>query len=256
MYYSNSHSQNQCETVTNEIILELKKKIEKEFTESDWAELGLVVNSDHIISNHPRLLRSLSWGDDDYGACIIDVLKKIRAENPTHIQKIKDYLTRRDTNENNLYISHELSKNNITFSPSVFRVPEIQLQEDLVAVMMPFSGYDGVYNAIRNAAEKTGLKCLRADDIWQNTTIIQDIFDLIFRARIVIVDLSGKNPNVMYETGIAHTLGKLVIPLAQSISDVPSDMIHHRALIYLKNGEGLKALENDLYQKLTNLVKT
>lgn len=37
MYYSNSHSQNQCETVTNEIILELKKKIEKEFTESDWA---------------------------------------------------------------------------------------------------------------------------------------------------------------------------------------------------------------------------
>lgn len=122
--------------------------------------------------------------------------------------------------------------------------------------MMPFSGYDGVYNAIRNAAEKTGLKCLRADDIWQNTKIIQDIFDLIFRARIVIVDLSGKNPNVMYETGIAHTLGKLVIPLAQSISDVPSDMIHHRALIYLKNGEGLKVLENDLCQKLTNLVKT
>lgn len=120
--------------------------------------------------------------------------------------------------------------------------------------MMPFSGFDGVYDAIKNASKITGLRCLRADDIWENSTIIQDIFDLIYRAKVVVVDFSGKNPNVMYETGIAHTLGKLVIPIAQSVSDIPSDMIHHRALTYLKNGEGLKRLEDELHKKLISLT--
>ncbi|MNG36012.1 hypothetical protein D3C84_1229090 [compost metagenome] len=54
----------------------------------------------------------------------------------------------------------------------------------------------------------------------------------------------------MYETGIAHTLGKTVVPLAQIVQDIPSDMVHHRALIYLKNGEGLTKLEEDLVKKL------
>ena len=153
-----------------------------------------------------------------------------------------------------MYISDQISENKITFSPSVFSIPNVNLENDLIAVMMPFSGFDGVYDAIKNASNRANLRCLRADDIWQNSTIIQDIFDLIFRAKIVIVDFSGKNPNVMYETGIAHTLGKLVILIAQSVSDIPSDMIHHRALTYLKNGEGLKSLESELHKKLSNLI--
>ena len=69
----------------------------------------------------------------------------------------------------------------------------------------------------------------------------------------MVVDFSGKNPNVMYETGIAHTLGKVVVPLAQNIQDIPSDMVHHRALVYLKNGEGLQELQNDLIKKLETI---
>lgn len=95
---------------------------------------------------------------------------------------------------------------------------------------------------------------MRADDIWDNSSIIQDIFSLIYRAKIIIVDFSGKNPNVMYETGIAHTLGKVVVPLAQVVQDIPSDMVHHRALVYLKNGEGLQALETELAKKLRTIV--
>ena len=80
----------------------------------------------------------------------------------------------------------------------------------LISVMMPFSpAYRGTYEAIKRVAVHMGLECLRADDIWENSTFIQDIFDLIFCSRIVIVDFSERNPNVMYETGIAHTLGKV-----------------------------------------------
>ena len=77
-----------------------------------------------------------------------------------------------------------------------------------------------------------------------------DLFRLVFRAQVIVVDFSGKNANVMYETGIAHTLGKHVIPITQSRADVPSDMMHHRALVYLPNNEGFISLEAGLSKKL------
>jgi hypothetical protein len=144
----------------------------------------------------------------------------------------------------------------ITFKPSVFQVPKKEVNKKLITVMMPFnSTFDPVYNAIKRVADYMKYECLRADDIWDNSTFIQDIFDLIFCANVVIVDFTGKNPNVLYETGIAHTLGKTVVPITQSIDDIPSDLGHHRALKYLSNTEGLRDLSNDLYKRLKAIYK-
>ena len=66
----------------------------------------------------------------------------------------------------------------------------------------------------------------------------------------MVVDFTGKNPNVMYETGIAHTLGKHVIPVSQTLDDVPFDMAHHRILKYLPNREGINAMVPRLAEKL------
>jgi hypothetical protein len=160
---------------------------------------------------------------------------------------------------NSEYISTEIketdSVKHIIFTPSVFKIPEKQVNEKLISVMMPFSpGYKGTYDAIKKCTDHMGLECLRADDIWENSTFIQDIFDLIYSARIVIVDFSERNPNVMYETGIAHTLGKIVIPITQSISDIPSDLGHHRAYKYLPNDEGYRNLSNELYKRITTIM--
>lgn len=144
----------------------------------------------------------------------------------------------------------------ITFKPSVFQVPAKKLNEKLISVMMPFNaGFNGTYSAITRVADYMCLECKRADDIWDNSTFIQDIFDLIFCSKIVVVDFTGKNPNVMYETGIAHTLGKTVIPITQSLDDIPSDLGHHRALKYYPNEEGLRNLSNDLYKRLQVIYK-
>ena len=143
----------------------------------------------------------------------------------------------------------------ITFSPLVFKVPEASLQHRQVSVMMPFAAeFDAVYEAIREACRRVKLTCYRADDIWVNSTFIQDIFDLLFTSRIVVVDFTGRNPNVMYETGIAHTLGKIVIPITQSLDDVPSDLKPHRALKYFPNREGLDELTVGLEQRMHTLL--
>jgi hypothetical protein len=126
---------------------------------------------------------------------------------------------------------------------------------DDVAVMMPFSAdFKPTYEVIQKTCQKLGLKALRSDDIWVNSTFIQDIFELIYCSRIVVVDFSGRNPNVMYETGIAHTLGREVVPISKAITDVPSDIGHHRALVYLSNSEGLEALGHALQLRLSTLT--
>ena len=117
--------------------------------------------------------------------------------------------------------------------------------------MMPFdTSFNPVHAAIREASSSAGYRCLRVDDIWEDSAIIQDIFGLIFRSHVVIVDFTGKNPNVMYETGIAHTLGKHVVPISQSLTDVPFDIKHHRVLKYLPNSEGLAVMSDKLAERL------
>ncbi|WP_019675490.1 hypothetical protein [Arsukibacterium perlucidum] len=236
-----------------QLILDLKRRIEEDFTSSNWEEIGLLTDCSHLISGHSRLLRSLHFGDEDYGGNIISVLRAMHDHNPNALTSVEEFLDKWYPDQNITYISAKPSEKKITFSPSVFTIPDGEIEEDLVAVMMPFAGFDNVYDSIKNACASAGYRCLRADDIWDSSSIIQDIFSLIFRAKIVVVDFSGKNPNVMYETGIAHTLGKVVVPLAQVIQDIPSDMVHHRALIYLKNGEGLNSLEKALENKLRSI---
>ena len=149
------------------------------------------------------------------------------------------------------HVSAKVKANKITFSPEVFEVPLPAIQDDLVSVMMPFdAGFTPVYQSIKAAASAVGMECSRADDIWEESVVVQDIFNLIFRSKIVVVDFTGKNPNVMYETGIAHTLGKTVVPLTQVVDHIPFDLRHHRALTYHPNPQGLEKLTSDLSSRL------
>jgi len=231
-------------------IIALRENIVANFKADNWDDIGLLTNQSDVINNHPRLLRSLSWGDEDYSGNVLTILRLIVEQDFRALPVIESYVDRKFPGESH-FISAKPSERRITFAPHVFQLPENFVELDLVAVMMPFGKeFDPVHDAIKNACKSNSLRCLRADDIWEESTIIQDIFNIVFRAQVIIVDFSGKNPNVMYETGIAHTLGKHVVPITQSLADVPFDMMHHRALTYLRNNEGLKALEHGLITKL------
>src|SRR4051794_40935915 len=65
--------------------------------------------------------------------------------------------------------------------PTIFRIEEHeQIEPTLVSAMMPFdAAFQSVYASIRPAADNVGLRCRRADDIWENPAIIQDVVSLI-----------------------------------------------------------------------------
>jgi len=140
--------------------------------------------------------------------------------------------------------------------PTVFQIAEHEnIEQTLASAMMPFdAAFDQVYDSIRQAAENVGLQCRRADDIWENEAIIQDVVALIDRSRVVVCDCTGRNPNVFYEAGIAHTLGRKVILITQSKHDIPFDLRHLRYVEYLNNAEGRAALTAAVQGRMQTIV--
>jgi hypothetical protein len=237
-------------------ILPLKEAIVKNFDQENWLELGVLTGSADVIKGHDRLLRSLSWNDSDYPGNALHVLVTILEMHPDNFTFIKDYVDNKfPTGGEHISSGPDAPERRVYFTPTVFAVPPSETDPNLVAVMMPFGPkLDGVYEAIRAACAECGLTCSRVDNVWEHATIIQDIFSLIFRSFIVVCDFTGRNPNVFYEAGIAHTLGKHVIPLTQSAADIPFDLSHHRYLAYLNNSEGRSRLQDDLASRLQYLT--
>ena len=236
-------------------LVALKNQVVQGFNESHWRELGAITEMLDAVSRHPRLLRSLSWGDDDYEGHALKMLQDMIDARPENYPLMLDFISRTCPESGEFISSCDDGARRIVFSPSAFSVPAEKPDPNLLSVMMPFTGsLSPVYNTIKAAASATGFQCLRADDIWDDSTVIQDVFSLIFRSYIVVCDFSGRNPNVFYEAGIAHTLGKHVIPITQSAEDIPFDLRHHRYALYLNNSEGRDKLQGELISRLQGLA--
>lgn len=64
-------------------ILTFARAVQATFSSSEWTEIGYLTGTDEWIDRHPRLLRSLNWGDDDYRGNALDAVAHIlkNAEN-------------------------------------------------------------------------------------------------------------------------------------------------------------------------------
>jgi hypothetical protein len=237
-------------------LVALKNQIVSGFNDSHWRELGTLTETYDMVTGHRRLLRSLSWGDSDYEGNVLEVIKNIIDADPKNYAILVDYVSRTCPEGGEFVSCEDDGARRIVFSPTVFKVPGEKPDLNLVSVMMPFDvSMRPVYDTIKLAASATGYQCKRADDIWDDSTVIQDVFSLIFQSYIVVCDFTGKNPNVFYEAGIAHTLGKHVIPITQNPEHIPFDLRHHRYAKYLNNTEGRDGLQKELEDRLNVLAR-
>ena len=141
--------------------------------------------------------------------------------------------------------------------PRFFRVDDWPLPvQEHVAVMMPFDpAYDVVYGAIRNACHQHNLDTVRVDEIFGPTNVVDDVFKIIVQSRFVICDLTKRNPNVLYETGIAHARNCDVVMIVQNEEDIPFDLRHIRFVKYLANNEGYRKLQADLASSIGAILE-
>jgi hypothetical protein len=103
-----------------------------------------------------------------------------------------------------------------------------------VFVLMPFdAAFDDIYKLGINAAcEDAGAHAERVDEQVYDGSILTRIYNQIAKADIIVADMTGRNPNVFYETGYAHALDQRVILLTQCADDIPFDLKHHPHIVY------------------------
>lgn len=101
-------------------------------------------------------------------------------------------------------------------------------------VLMPFSDeFVDVYKlGIKPACDEAGGYCERLDDQIFHESMLERIYNQINKADLIIADMTGRNPNVFYEVGYAHALGKKVILLTQRADDIPFDLKHYPHIVY------------------------
>lgn len=124
-------------------------------------------------------------------------------------------------------------------------------------VLMPFDeDFKEVYDyAIAPAAEAAGFDCYRADHAFGPRAIVSDIIASIFSADVIVADVSGSNPNVFYELGIAHTVdNKTIVICEKTGGKLPFDLKAYRVIFYRRTIDGIKqALRDNLEKDLAKL---
>jgi len=102
----------------------------------------------------------------------------------------------------------------------------------------------------KHLKEVHGLECERADHRVLTIPLLEKIRQQILEADVIIGDITGRNPNVFYELGLAHALGKKVILITMdTIEDVPSNIRHLEFIKYslANDAEVISHLDNAIH---------
>jgi DNA repair exonuclease SbcCD ATPase subunit len=135
--------------------------------------------------------------------------------------------------------------------------PDPAMDKHLVFVMTPFKReFNNIFDQIKIAVhgiEGKNFKCLRADDVYTNLSIwCECICKNIRKARYLIVDTTGKSPNVFYELGFSHALNNIKsILITQNIKDAPFDIADFNHIVY--DEENLHQLRDDIVRAIKTL---
>jgi len=142
-----------------------------------------------------------------------------------------------------------LSAGTVPASP-IWRGRNFVIDDSLCFVIMPFQDeFQVIYEkVIKNVAAEMQMKAIHAGEIFSDREIMEDIWDSICQAKLIIADVTQRNPNVFYELGICHTLGKDTIVLTQDRDDVPFDIQGRRYLLYA--AEDHASLRVDLKKRI------
>jgi hypothetical protein len=145
-----------------------------------------------------------------------------------------------------------IGRGNITLHQmvAIYKILDFIAQRKLCFVLMPFKKkFREIYTKhIKSIFTRYDWVCNMAEEIHEEREIINIIWEQVLRADLIIADLTKRNPNVFYELGYAHALGKKTVLLTQSIQDVPFDLRHRQLVEYSPTPEGYKKLVQSIVE--------
>lgn len=153
---------------------------------------------------------------------------------------------------NHLVLDGNASKNGVLHLLGI-NLSNVESRPNSVFVLTPFNAmFDDDYQTVRDFFIDHGYQCNRGDDVKVTHNILGHIIKEMASSEIVVANISGRNPNVFYELGIAHALGKEVIIIAQNSKDITFDVSQSQVVIYKDNNH----LRESLNKWLVSLLKS
>jgi len=141
---------------------------------------------------------------------------------------------------------------------TVLKEPRIREYLDTCFVMMPYGPwFDKYYQEIYiPAIREAGFEPIRADELFSSGSVVEQVWEQIQKAKVMLADLTDKNANVFYELGLAHAVKKPVVFTAAQVEDVPFDLRHLRVIVYeTKEPEWASKLRQSVTDYLKNALK-
>jgi len=146
-------------------------------------------------------------------------------------------------------LSNQLIEYDSFFKGVGIDLNELSIKKGQITCLMPFhKTYEYAYNHIKKACSDTGYTCLRSDTPFDPNNILKHTIELILESQIIIGLVDGRNPNVYYEIGIAHSVGKPVILISKASRDksIPFNVRSNRFIFYKKGHDLVEQLASAL----------
>ncbi|MFK4107736.1 hypothetical protein [Streptomyces sp. NPDC002176] len=113
-----------------------------------------------------------------------------------------------------------------------------------------YEHYLGIFEqVIAPACERYGISAVRADGIAHAGDINEQICRHVLESDLVVADVSGGNPNVMYELGLRHITGKPTIHIGEA-GQLPFDIASIRTIRYQRTRSHLAGARKEIESAL------
>lgn len=184
---------------------------------------------------------------------LYDVSRKLEENDKRWIDMNHLVISSQNKYEKANYNNSQVVPNDFLKNFGITNSKDFDIDNKQVFVLTPFNdNYRGVYITIREVCLKLNLYCLRGDEEYIPNEIFPEIIKQIIKSRLIIANITGRNPNVMYELGVAHALGKPTIVVAKDFTDIPFDLNNRRIIIYKNEEELQRRLETSITDMLIN----
>ncbi len=156
--------------------------------------------------------------------------------------------------EHNLKNDGKISPNDFLLSFGI-DVNKVSVQNDLAFLLTSFhESNNNEYYAIKAVCETLNYKMMRGDEEFIEGDMLSYIIGCIAKSRIVIANINGRNPNVFYELGITHMMGKPTILICHETNRIPFDL-QNRYVVMYRNEVDLKEKLKIVLKKIINKDK-
>jgi len=235
------------------LMIKLRSIALNKFEIHDWEYISNTLSMDPSIDIQvPDLFRKLYWNDVNEARILAArAFNKVITQGD-YAQKVFLEYVQAAYPQDYAEIGAEVSETHVLQNRWLGDLSKTTKNDGLISLMTPFDvRFEPVNKVLQSVCQEMGFKLEHVANNPKSEIIIHKIAELLYTSRMVVLNITDLNPNVMYELGLAHAMNKEVQIISEQVKDIPFDFRHIGVLQYLPNEEGLR----DLSQKFRLSLK-